>query len=69
VSENYSTIKISDEVPRDDNVTIDVVSFSRELEEVFKLNAREDPVLRCVLLFTKGLVGKDLHCTCTVKPH
>ncbi|KAK3089549.1 hypothetical protein FSP39_004513 [Pinctada imbricata] len=46
VSWNYSTIKIADEVPRDDQVTIDTVVLSAELEEAFKENKRKDPLLR-----------------------
>ena len=46
VSWNYSTVKISDEVPRDDGATIETVYWTAQLEEVFKLSAKEDPFLR-----------------------
>ncbi|KAJ8305297.1 hypothetical protein KUTeg_015842 [Tegillarca granosa] len=46
VSWNHSTIKIADEVPRDDNTTISSVIFTAGLEEVFKQNKREDPLIR-----------------------
>ena len=46
VSWNYSTVKISDEVPRDDVATIETVYWTAQLEEVFKLSAKEDPFLR-----------------------
>ncbi|KAK2155924.1 hypothetical protein LSH36_227g06072 [Paralvinella palmiformis] len=45
VSWNYSTVKISDEVPRDDGATIETVYWTAQLEEVFKLSAKEDPFL------------------------
>ena len=46
VSTNSSTVKISDEVPRDSTLTIDAVTMTYELEKTFKLNAEEDKVLR-----------------------
>jgi hypothetical protein len=36
VSWNHSTIKIADEVPRDDNITINTVYFTAGLENTFK---------------------------------
>ena len=47
VSFGYSTSKISDEVPRDDEATITTVLWTGQLEKVFKLSAEEDPFLRC----------------------
>ena len=46
VSWNHSTIKIADEVPRDDNITINTVYFTAGLENTFKQNEAEDTSLR-----------------------
>ena len=51
VSLNSSSVKISDEVPRDDVRTIDTVAWTSELELVFKQNAKDDPQLRLGLEF------------------
>ncbi|KAJ8307805.1 hypothetical protein KUTeg_014644 [Tegillarca granosa] len=42
----YFKQEIADEVPRDDNTTISSVIFTAGLEEVFKQNKREDPLIR-----------------------
>ncbi|XP_059149465.1 voltage-dependent calcium channel subunit alpha-2/delta-2-like [Physella acuta] len=46
VSKLNSTIKIADEVPRDDPYVIDTILFTRKLEETFLRNAAKDPLLR-----------------------
>ena len=46
MSWNHSTIKIADEVPRDDNITINTVYFTAGLENTFKQNEAEDSSLR-----------------------
>ncbi|CAI9736897.1 Hypothetical predicted protein [Octopus vulgaris] len=46
VSLNRSTIKIPDEVPRDEKNTIDTISFTARLDDVFKQNMDDDPLLR-----------------------
>ena len=46
VSLKSSAIKISDEVPREDQVTIDTVDWTAGLESVFKQNAQSDRQLR-----------------------
>ena len=46
VSWAQSTIKIADEVPRDDNSTINAVYFTAGLEKLFKENQAEDSTLR-----------------------
>ncbi|XP_013386854.1 voltage-dependent calcium channel subunit alpha-2/delta-2 [Lingula anatina] len=46
VSFNHSTVKISDEVPRDDYLVINTVNFTNGLEELFKENAKKDRFLR-----------------------
>ena len=46
VSEQHSTVKISDEVPRNDNSTISTVKWTARLEEIFKQNAQHDEYLR-----------------------
>ncbi|KAL3869469.1 hypothetical protein ACJMK2_042147 [Sinanodonta woodiana] len=46
VSWNYSTIKIPDDVPRGDPSTIETVYFTAGLNELFKQNQKEDPLLR-----------------------
>lgn len=51
VSWQSSTVKISDEVPRDARTTIDTVFWTSELEAVFRHNADEDPQLRLYLGF------------------
>ena len=51
VSSTSSSVKISDEVPRDDVRTIDTVAWTSELESVFKQNAKDDPQLRLGLEF------------------
>ncbi|XP_063400495.1 voltage-dependent calcium channel subunit alpha-2/delta-2-like [Mytilus trossulus] len=43
---NHSTIKIADEVPRDDNIVINNVYFTAALEQMFKQNQAEDSSLR-----------------------
>lgn len=39
-------VKISDEIPRNDQRTINTVVFTKELDEVFRLNRQKDPSLR-----------------------
>ena len=46
VSYVSSSVKISDEVPRDDKETIDTVEWTAKLESAFKENARFDRQLR-----------------------
>lgn len=46
VSWNHSTIKIADEVPRDDTNTVEAVYFTAGLEESFKVNQAQDTSLR-----------------------
>ena len=46
VSWDQSTIKIADEVPRDDNSTINAVYFTAGLEKLFKENQAKDSTLR-----------------------
>ncbi|XP_041357381.1 VWFA and cache domain-containing protein 1-like [Gigantopelta aegis] len=46
VSSKYSTVKIADEVPRDDKAVIDSIIYTTKLEEVFHQNAAEDPLMR-----------------------
>nr|KAI8754030.1 voltage-dependent calcium channel subunit alpha-2/delta-3-like [Biomphalaria glabrata] len=46
VSKLNSTVKIADEVPRDDPFVIDTVLFTKNLEETFLQNADKDPLLR-----------------------
>ncbi|CAL1539791.1 unnamed protein product [Lymnaea stagnalis] len=46
VSKLNSTIKVADEVPRDDPHVIDAVLFTKKLEETFLQNAAKDPLLR-----------------------
>ncbi|XP_067678444.1 voltage-dependent calcium channel subunit alpha-2/delta-2-like [Haliotis asinina] len=46
VSINSSTIKIADEVPRDDPTVINTILFTAGLEKVFHENANRDPLLR-----------------------
>ena len=46
VSFKHSTVKISDEVPRDDKATIESVLWSGQLAEVFKQNAEKDRFIR-----------------------
>ena len=41
-------MKIADEVPRDDNSTINAVYFTAGLEKLFKETQAEDPTLRFV---------------------
>ena len=48
VSWDQSTVKIADEVPRDDNSTINAVYFTAGLEKLFKETQAEDPTLRFV---------------------
>ena len=48
VSSKYSTVKIADEVPRDDKAVIDSIIYTTKLEEVFHQNAAEDPLMRFV---------------------
>ena len=43
---SYSVVKISDEVPRDDNATVNTVVYTSGLDEVFRNNSKEDPLLR-----------------------
>ncbi|CAD5114296.1 DgyrCDS3438 [Dimorphilus gyrociliatus] len=43
---NYSTVKISDDVPRKDPNTIKTVNWTRALEDVMIDNAKKDPQLR-----------------------
>lgn len=45
-----SSVKISDEVPRDDKETIDTVEWTAKLESAFKENAGFDPQLRLMSL-------------------
>lgn len=46
MSVNASTVKISDEVPRDHNLTKDSVVWTHKLESVFKENFKQDYYLR-----------------------
>lgn len=46
VSLNRSTIKIPDEVPRDELNTIRTVFYSAGLDKIFKANMADDPLLR-----------------------
>ncbi|CAH1252963.1 CACNA2D2 [Branchiostoma lanceolatum] len=46
VNTSYSVVKISDEVPRDDNATVNTVVSTSGLDEVFRNNSKEDPLLR-----------------------
>ncbi|KAI8499268.1 hypothetical protein Bbelb_230320 [Branchiostoma belcheri] len=46
VNKSYSVVKISDEVPRDDNATVNTVVYTSGLDEVFKNNSKEDELLR-----------------------
>lgn len=46
VSEEFSTIKIADEVPREEEMTVDTVNFTAKLEDTFKENAGNDEFLR-----------------------
>ncbi|XP_002735490.2 VWFA and cache domain-containing protein 1-like [Saccoglossus kowalevskii] len=46
ISSESSVVKISDEVPRDSNVTINTVMYTYGLDEVFKQNNLKDPLLR-----------------------
>ena len=56
VSWDQSTVKIADEVPRDDNSTINAVYFTAGLEKLFKETQAEDPTLRFVQNMIK-LIG------------
>ena len=42
----YSTVKISDEVPRHQDDTINSVMYTQPLEEIFINNTKEDKNLR-----------------------
>ena len=46
VSQEFSTIKIADEVPREEEMTVDTVNFTAKLEDTFKENAKNDDFLR-----------------------
>lgn len=46
VSQEFSTIKIADEVPREEEMTVDTVNFTAKLEDTFKENARNDEFIR-----------------------
>lgn len=46
VSFDESIIKISDEIPRNYKDTINTVVYTKELEEIFKSNAKNDQGLR-----------------------
>ncbi|ELU06451.1 hypothetical protein CAPTEDRAFT_215114 [Capitella teleta] len=46
VSSKWSTVKISDEVPRNSSAVIDTVVFTSKLEDVLKQNSKEDHYLR-----------------------
>ncbi|XP_033124937.1 voltage-dependent calcium channel subunit alpha-2/delta-1-like [Anneissia japonica] len=46
VSMTKSTVKISDEVPRDDNNTIQTILMFQGLNKVFTENSKKDPLLR-----------------------
>ena len=46
VSFTTSTVKISDEVPRDDKYTIETVYWTSRLKDIFEHNAKHDPLLR-----------------------
>lgn len=46
VSQEFSTIKIADEVPREEAMTVDTVNFTAKLEDTFKENARNDEFIR-----------------------
>lgn len=46
VSQEFSTIKIADEVPREEEMTVDTVNFTTKLEDTFKENARNDEFIR-----------------------
>ena len=46
VSWDQSTVKIADEVPRDDISTINTVHFTAKLDKLFKENHEMDPTLR-----------------------
>lgn len=46
VSQEFSTIKIADEVPREEEMTVDTVNFTAKLEDTFKENAGNDEFLR-----------------------
>lgn len=49
MSQEFSTIKIADEVPRMEEMTVDTVNFTAKLDEVFKENAKNDEFLRYLL--------------------
>lgn len=55
VSSRWSTVKISDEVPRNSTATIDTVVYTSQLEDVFKQNFIEDRYLRYDVVFSQGL--------------
>jgi len=46
VSWIQSSVKIADEVPRDDPSTINTIYFSAKLDELFKENQKIDQTLR-----------------------
>lgn len=46
VSQEFSTIKIADEVPREEEMTVDTVNFTAKLEDTFKENDRNDEFIR-----------------------
>lgn len=46
MSQEFSTIKIADEVPREEEMTVDTVNFTAKLEDTFKANAGNDEFLR-----------------------
>lgn len=46
MSQEFSTIKIADEVPREEEMTVDTVNFTAKLEDTFKENAGNDEFLR-----------------------
>lgn len=48
VNHDYSTVKIPDQVPRDDESIIDAVYYSVDLDGVFRQNRKSDQLIRCV---------------------
>ena len=46
VSMKYSTVKISDEVPRHQDSTINAVRYTQGLEDIFINNTKKDKNLR-----------------------
>ena len=52
-----SSVKIADEVPRDDISTINTVYFTAELDSLFKENQKIDPTLRWVFSLAMILIN------------